>query len=187
MNIVRRNLAALTAAAAIAITASCATTTDEPPRSSTAPSAAATPIKLSREIEDLARNGGVAAAQWRSRETDEIRKGRYDSAEFSPELAEDFEPIWVKIFDHDSVQVAGVGADSAGLPTATSIDPARSLTVSVPIQFSARYHSSAGIPQPTPKQTAVWTLTIDPAKNQITAITQPDPATFEFPIEIDDA
>lgn len=177
----RKAILALAASTTLAVasTAACSTASEPPPPAAPA----ATPIELSPEIKELARRSAKQAVMWSNAETDEQRVSRYESAGMSPELAAEFEPIWVEIFVDDEIQTAGANGDPDGLPTTTSVDASQPLIVDVPVKYDLSWTIN-GTPRGTSPTTAVWTLTVDPTSEQVTAITQPDAATLG--IEVDE-
>ncbi|MGH3654828.1 hypothetical protein [Glutamicibacter sp.] len=159
-------------------------TANEPSQSATpTPSITASPsdgkfdglMSFDKDREQAASNAAVAAAKWSSPVSDEARQQGYLSAEFSPELAKSFAPVWADIYDPEQVTSLTVeaNAERVWLNDATGEESKHTYRVGVLVNYNVDWMLRSGGASGQPEAQATWWVTMDEKSGKVTKIDQP--------------
>ncbi|MGO4298350.1 hypothetical protein [Glutamicibacter sp. MCAF14] len=161
-----------------------APTANEPSQSAT-PTPSITPspsdgkfdglMSFDKDREQAASNAAVAAAKWSSPVSDEARQQGYLSAEFSPELAKSFAPVWADIYDPEQVTSLTVeaNAERVWLNDATGEESKHTYRVGVLVNYNVDWMLRSGGASGQPEAQATWWVTMDEKSGKVTKIDQP--------------
>lgn len=132
-------------------------------------------MSFDKDREQAASNAAVAAAKWSSPVSDVSRQNGYSNAEFSPELAKSFEPVWADIYDPEQVTSLTVeaNAERVWLNDATGENKNHTYRVGVLINYKANWMRRSGGASGQPEAQATWWVTMDEKTGKVTKIDQP--------------
>ena len=132
-------------------------------------------MSFDKDREQAASNAAVAAAKWSSPVSDEARQQGYVSAEFSPELAKSFTPVWEDIYDSEQVTnlIVEAEAERVWLSDATGENKDHTYRVGVLINYNVDWMRRSGGASGQPEAQGTWWVTMDEKTGKVTKIDQP--------------